>query len=118
MEILGLKKLMDQLTLREKAAASQQPKVIVGYTAQYAIFVHENLEAHHRPPTQAKYLEQPARQMTNDGTLGDIVRQALASGRTMAQALLLAGLRLQRESQLLCPVLTGNLRNSAFTRLE
>lgn len=36
----------------------------------------------------------------------------------MAQALLLAGLRLQRESQLLCPVLTGNLRNSAFTRVE
>jgi len=28
-----------------------------------------------------------------------------------------AGLLLQRESQTLCPVLTGNLRNSAFTRV-
>lgn len=26
----------------------------------YAVFVHENLEARHSPPTQAKFLEQPA----------------------------------------------------------
>lgn len=117
MEILGLKRLMEQLSLREKAAASQQAKVIVGYTASYAVPVHENLEAHH-PVGQAKFLEQPARELTNDGTLGDIVRKAVASGKTMAQALLLAGLRIQRDSQQLCPVLTGNLRNSAFTRLE
>lgn len=117
MEILGLKSLMDKLTLRERAVASQQPKVIVGYTAAYAVRVHEDLEAHHNNG-QAKFLEQPARQMTNDGTMSDIVRKALTSGKTMAQALLMAGLRLQGESQRLCPVLTGNLRNSAFTRLE
>lgn len=117
MEILGLKSLLNKLTLREKAAASQNPKVIVGYTAAYSVPVHENLEAHH-PVGQAKFLEQPARQLSNDGTLGDIVRKAIQDGKTMAQALLLAGLRLQRDSQQLCPVLTGNLRNSAFTRAE
>ncbi len=117
MEILGLKSLMSKLSLRERAAAVQQPKVIVGYTAAYAIFVHENLEAHH-PVGQAKFLEQPAREMGNDGTLAGIVRKAIQSGKTMGQALLLAGLWLQRASQKLCPVLTGNLRNSAFTRLE
>lgn len=28
-----------------------------GETAPYALWVHENLEAYHAPPTQAKYLE-------------------------------------------------------------
>lgn len=31
-----------------------------GPSASYAIHVHENLEAQHRPPTQAKYLELPS----------------------------------------------------------
>lgn len=117
MEILGLKSLMAKLSLREKAAASQQATVLVGYTANYAVFVHENLEVHHIVG-QAKFLEQPARQLSNDGTLGTIIRDAVQNGKTMGQALLLAGLRLQRDSQQLCPVLTGNLRNSAFTRQE
>ncbi len=117
MEILGLKSLMSKLSLREKAAAVQQPKVIVGYTASYAVRVHEDLEAHHNNG-QAKFLEQPARQMTNDGTLGSIIKVAIQGGKTMGQALLMAGLMLQRASQQLCPVLTGNLRNSAFTRQE
>lgn len=35
-------------------------EVVVGYggaSAPYALIVHENLEAFHEPPTQAKYLE-------------------------------------------------------------
>ena len=81
-------------------------------------FVHEVLTNKHNPPTQAKFLEQPARELSSNGTLANIVRQAKLDGRTMSQALLLAGLRLQRDSQALCPVLTGNLRSSAFTRLN
>jgi hypothetical protein len=37
-------------------------EVNIGYggaAAQYALFVHENLQAHHTPPTKAKYLEDP-----------------------------------------------------------
>ena len=30
-----------------------------GASAEYAVFVHENTNARHNPPTQAKYLEQP-----------------------------------------------------------
>ena len=33
----------------------------VHYTAAYAIFVHERLELKHRPPTKAKFLEDPAK---------------------------------------------------------
>ena len=34
-------------------------KIDLGYSANYAIYVHENLEARHLPPTKAKYLEDP-----------------------------------------------------------
>lgn len=36
--------------------------VIVGFGMEYAVFVHENLEARHKPGKQAKFLEQPARE--------------------------------------------------------
>lgn len=73
------------------------------------------MEAHHTVG-QAKFLEQPARAMS--AQLSETVVGALRSGKTMAQALLLAGLKLQAASQRLCPVDTGNLRASAFTRLD
>lgn len=114
-----IEKLQEVVTLLQAKAAAMQAggraSVIVGFTQAYAIHVHENLEAHH-PVGQAKFLEQPARQLR--GKIGDMVAQALRAGKTMAQALLLVGLRLQRDSQKLVPVDTGALKNSAFTRLE
>ncbi len=104
--------------LKQRAAMyGTQPdvSVLVGYTQAYAIFVHENLEAIH-PVGQAKYLEQPARELA--GVLAQIVVDACKKGKTLTQALLLAGLRLQRESQKLCPVDTSALKNSAFTRVD
>lgn len=115
MEILGLPKLQDQF--RDRVKGAKPASAIIGYTAAYSVFVHENLEAHH-PVGQAKFLEQPARQGSNDGTLQGIINGALWAGLSMSQALLRAALWLQGASQKLCPVLTGNLRNSAFTRLE
>jgi hypothetical protein len=89
--------------------------VIVGYTQRYAIFVHENLTAHHNVG-QAKFLEQPARQFSKD--IAQVVSKAVKNGTPLPQALVLGGLFLQRESQKLCPVDTGALKASAFTRLE
>lgn len=99
------------------AAAAKESRVsaVVGYTQQYSLHVHENLEAFHSNG-QAKFLEQPAREMR--GELGDMIKADLKKGMTMTQALLRAALRLQRESQLLCPVQTGALRASAFTRID
>jgi len=148
-EIQKLKSLTDKLkNLAAKANKDGNATVIVGYTANYALYVHENVEMKWRgfprnmtirkgedgiaytgysergrwrglfwgPAGQAKFLEAPARTLT--GVLSDIVAVALKAKKTMAQALLLAGLRLQRESQKLVPIDTGNLRASAFTRLE
>ncbi len=68
------------------------------------------------PKGQAKFLEQPAREGSRQ--IAGMVRKALQMKMTMAQALLIAGLWLQRKAQLLVPVDTGNLKNSAFTRLD
>ena len=107
-----LKKTFD--TARKKAESSS---VIVGYTANYAIYVHEMVGANFkRPGSQAKFLEQPAREMK-----GDLVKQIerdLANGMDMSDALKEAGLKLQRASMEICPVDEGNLRESAFTRIE
>ncbi len=38
------------------------PKVILGYGTNYAIYVHERSDLKHRAPTQYKFLEQPFRE--------------------------------------------------------
>lgn len=117
--------------IKEGAGISGEPSVIVGYTANYALYVHENIEmkgagkprangkGNYWDPqgrAQAKFLEAPARQLRNE--LGSIVRTALKRGKSLLQALYLAGLRLQRASMLIVPVDTGNLKASAFTMKE
>lgn len=113
--IEGMARLLEKLEARKKGAAAADCQVTVSFSAGYALFVHENLEARH-PVGQAKFLEQPARQLAAE--LTGIVRAAVQKGTPLPQALLLAGLRLQREAQLLCPVDTGALRASAATTLE
>ena len=43
--------------------SSPDMSVEVGYTQSYAIYVHENLNSNHPNGGQAKYLEQPAREI-------------------------------------------------------
>jgi hypothetical protein len=117
-EVRGLQKFVSQLAkLAAKRRKDCQGRVTVSFTASYAVHVHEDLEAVHRIG-QAKFLEQPMRTMTDDGTFGKIIADAVSNGRSISEALLLAGLRLQREAQLLVPVNTGALRGSAVTTLE
>jgi hypothetical protein len=100
---------------RAAAGATGPVSVAVGYTQSYAIYVHENLQAKH-PVGQAKYLEQPFRELAPD--LAKQIEADMRRGTGLAMALLRAGLLVQRESQLLVPVDTGALRASAFTLLE
>jgi hypothetical protein len=112
----SLEKFVDKLRAKAAAAAKDEnADVVVGFTANYALWVHENLQAIH-PVGQAKFLEQPFRE--NQAKYTAIYVNARRQKRTAAQALLLAGLALQRDAMMLCPVDTGNLRASAFTRLE
>lgn len=131
MKIDNLKKLQVELQNSSEQHGSS-PEVVVGYTAAYALYVHENMEMKlaglpRKPPHKGsywdpqgqagpKFLEAPARELATEIT--GIVKKALTQGRTLAQGLLLAGLRLQRESMSRVPVDTGNLKNSAFTKIE
>lgn len=112
-----LKELVAALKAKSSAMAGRTPgpSATVSYSTKYALFVHEDLEAKHKTG-QAKYLEAPARSFAT--VLGDLVIATLRAGKTLAQALLVAALRLQRESQLLVPVDTSTLKNSATTTLE
>lgn len=119
-KIEGVEQVLSALDNKLKAMISgssgtKGPTVTVGYTQNYALPVHENLQAYH-PVGQAKYLEEPAR--LHKKKIATIVREALKKKVSLAKALLLAGLFLQRESQLLVPVDTGALKGSAFTKVE
>lgn len=40
--------------------------VVVGYVADYAVYVHENLDASHKPGKRAKYLESVVREKRSE----------------------------------------------------
>jgi len=132
LKISGVDRLRKRFQDTRRNAKSAS--VAVGYTAAYAMAVHEmtpKTPQWGRPRTGPsgkgsywdpasrggpKFLETPARELA--GELGDIVEKGLANGLSMLEALFIAGLRLQAASQKLVPVDTGNLKASAFTRKE
>lgn len=115
-ELLGFDELRGKLDkLGADASKDYGQSVLVGFSAAYAWFVHENLQASH-PVGKAKFLESPAREKATE--IGRVYADARRQGSSHLQALLLAGLFLQRLSQQECPVDTGLLRNSAETYAE
>ena len=46
-------------TIEETKDTKKVYEITMGYTQDYAAAVHENLNAHHAPGTNAKYLEKP-----------------------------------------------------------
>lgn len=117
MRIEGIKSLRRTLLKRRRRGATARASVNVGYTQSYAVHVHENLDAFHHVG-QAKFLEQPARELAGSGELGRIVSNAYVSHGGLGDALVIGGLRLQRASQQLVPIDTGALKASAFTRRD
>lgn len=130
-----------QTKLKQRLALAESQKgasVVVGYSAAYAVHVHENTEmklvgvprpgkkgkpglgkywdAGRGKQGQNKFLEAPARVLR--GELAKIVKEHVMKTGNLIQGLFIAGLRLQRESQELVPVHYGNLRASAFTEKE
>jgi hypothetical protein len=99
-----------------KNAEDWRRRAKVGYSAPYAVFVHENLEIHH-PNGQAKFLEQPFRELEAQlrAMISELVKKR---GLTWQRASLMAAQYLLRESQKLVPVRTGYLRDSGFARVE
>lgn len=141
--ILGADDVVKKLEwLQKQSKKHNDVGVIVGYTANYALWVHESpgtlkgkprgakkgskrgkYRGHYWDPqgrAQPKFLEAPFRLM-KDRLYAVIFqttkRLGIAKGNGLDIGLMNAGLLLQRTSQLLVPVDLGNLKGSAFTRL-
>lgn len=56
--------------------------VFIRYSAEHAIWVHENLEAYHKPPTQARYLADAVSK--SRGTVTAMLKRQLLAGRNKA----------------------------------
>lgn len=118
MKIENLTSLLGKLgKLAADSKAKDDGAVITGFSQNYGVIVHEDQEAHHEHG-QAKFLEQPARQLTSDGTISGIVAKTVKAGHGVVKGLVMGGLRIQREAQLLVPLDTGALKASAFTAIE
>ena len=98
-------------TLANKFGQDKSESVTVGFTQRYAIYVHE-VQATHKVG-QWKYLETPTRYLKRE--MARMIEVAMKNGVNLRQSLMFAGLRLQREAQLLTPVDTSALKASAFT---
>ncbi len=87
----------------------------VGYEAPYAVYVHENLEANHPNGGQAKYLEQPARELRRE--MKDIIARSINAKNGLEEGMMRAGELLMEASKELVPVDTGFLRDSGYVRV-
>lgn len=113
--VTGVGKLLRQLKqLANESKKNYTASVTVGFTQGYALPVHEITTWKHKVG-QAKYLTIPFNALREE--IKSLIVRAIKNGATAEQALLIAGLRVQREAQLLTPVDTGALKASAFTSL-
>ena len=114
-KVSRIKRIHSALAKLRKKAAESNRTVQVGYTQDYALFVHE-VQAKHAEGKEWKYLESPARRLRTE--LATIIETIYKKTRSLAKGLLVAGLRLQRESQLIVPIDTSALKASAYTAYE
>ncbi len=117
-EIRNLPRLMGKLRQRERDAGGRfaaDPKVSVGYTAPYAIWVHE-IRTNHHPVGRAGFLLDVAREMSSQ--LGRIIVRGMQAGKGLLRSCVEAATALMLESQRNCPVDTGFLRSTAYVKVE
>jgi hypothetical protein len=129
LKVHGVPQLKTQLTLHANRARRQtRRRVIVGYSAPYAAYVHENVEMKWRgrprrsgigvywgPRGQAKFLAEPARRLRR--AIGRRILQVTRSTRSVARGLYSGGVLLRDASVRLVPVEHGVLRDSVYIQV-
>jgi hypothetical protein len=113
-EVEGVGRVLASLkarTLRGRKALT----ATVGYSAPYALYVHEDLTAFH-PNGRAKFLEEPARRLQAE--MASIVRRRLVQHRSLEEGVVEAANLLLQESQAVVPIDTGRLHESAFVEVR
>lgn len=112
LDISKVMAMLDQNSLKGK----KQATLTCGYTADYAVYVHENLTANHPNGGQAKFLEEPARVYAQ--YMVNTVVRLLQSKKGLAFALDRAGRDFRQLSRKYVPVDTGYLVNSWVQSVE
>jgi hypothetical protein len=108
-ELIGLAGVKQ--AIRSLGKGKEKPvEHTVEYVAPYAIYVHENLLAGHPNGGQAKFLEQPARELRS--IIPRKMKEWMQQGYTLEQASFFAASLLKDTSQPLVPVDTGRLKRS------
>lgn len=116
--IKNMDRLLKKLRARAARIGDTRFQVTIGYSAVYAAVQHERLDYHHSVG-QAKYLEQPYREIKP--FIPQRIADSLKKGkgrRTVAQAVLKIGEEIYQKSQGLVPVDTGFLKSTGFVRLD
>ena len=115
-KVIGIPELNAKLkALANRSLVQDTGAVIVGYTQHYAIYVHE-IPMRHKEGKFWKYLETPFRTLAPQ--IPTIVETVYRYSSSLLKGLLVAGLRIQRDSMKIVPIDTGALRASAFTSTE
>jgi hypothetical protein len=109
-----IRRLREQLA---KDSKENKGTVVVGYTMNYAIYVHEDPNAKHAEGKSWRYLATPAHALRLF-EFPRLARETFIRTGSVLKAILVCGLRLQRASQEIVPIDTGALRASAFTCFE
>ena len=116
MHVIGIDKVNAELKkIASRSNQKDMGNVIVGYTQYYAVYVHER-QAKHKEGKQWKYLEAPLRRLAPE--IPKIVATIYMYSNSLIKGLLVAGLRIQRESQEIVPIDTSALKASAYTARE
>lgn len=112
-KVYKLESVLSEFRKRRRNTADKKAETKVGYSAPYALAVHERLDVYH-PIGQAKYLEQPMR--TEEKPMRDIIRSRLRARESLKAAQLEAAKHLMKVSLNLTPIDTGKLRASWFIK--
>lgn len=117
-KIQGISQVNRLLNNKKSQLGRGKQSVLVGYggteEVDYAIYVHEDLEARH-PTGQAKFLEEAPYSVEE---LAEIVSDSLKEGDSLLDGLEKAGKLVLERSQPLVPQDTGALAESGFVRRE
>ena len=111
----GVSKVISTFRQKGRDGRARDAKMSVGYTAPYALYVHENRGANFKVG-RAGFLSDVAREMA--GELARIASRQLRAGATMVQRLTAMGAALLAESKRNCPVDTGYLRSTGYVRID
>lgn len=125
----GVKKLIG----RKVAKYQRFPRATLGFSAPYAIYVHENMEQKWRglprrpnppksgvywgPAGEPKYLTRTLAAMRSSGRIRKIIVGTLDQGRSLREAVVGAMIEVIKEASLRVPVDTGLLRSSGFVQV-